>query len=314
MKKQNLSVWTDFIIVLGVTGIALVLSRLHVLGLVLTPFIPTVLAVFFFRQDKKFHFFALAGVAGLGFVIDYVSWPLIVCVAGPLAMVLAEGFKRKWVLMKVLLWSLAVTLVGFVMWYIIISALIIQSDLITAFKTYILEMTLPETLLSQFAQLSEEGVMPLEQQTKIFVLMIMPSMALIVMTLYAMANLWLSHFILKRLKSNVLDMPEFSTMRLPDNIIMGTTIILLLTLLATQMMVVDSLSLMVNVMYVMMMIFMLQGLTVLAFFFRKLKTPAILAWPLTLVGILFLQVLGLGLLGWVDALFDLRKLRRPRLR
>lgn len=128
----------------------------------------------------------------------------------------------------------------------------------------------------------------------------------------AFANIQLSRLVLRRTGYDIKPSRPLSELVLPDNILMGTTVILILTYLVGRMEIVNMDTMFLNIFNIFVMVFMVQGLGVVSFYLDKL----IVNKPIKALSMIFIIFSGVSifvaLVGWLDSLFDFRKIRMKR--
>ncbi len=127
----------------------------------------------------------------------------------------------------------------------------------------------------------------------------------------AYINFWLSIFILRRLGNKSTEVPKFKRLRLPSNIILGTLVLIGGALLIRYLEIFYYETLLINIIFLLILVFFLQGLAVLAFFIDKLRINKVFKIIIILLVMinLFLIII-IVLVGVLDTLFDFRKIRK----
>ncbi|MCT4633383.1 MAG: YybS family protein [Firmicutes bacterium] len=128
----------------------------------------------------------------------------------------------------------------------------------------------------------------------------------------AFVNIQISRLVLKRTGYEISAAKPLSQLVLPDNILMGTTIILILTYFVGQLNIVNMDTLFLNIFNIFVMVFLVQGLAVVSFFLEKyVFNKAVKGFVLAFILFSGISIF-VALLGWLDALFDFRKIRMKR--
>lgn len=151
-----------------------------------------------------------------------------------------------------------------------------------------------------------------EEQIELMLGMI-PFMIVYLSAIFVAVNYYLSRRYLVNQGFTPYSIQPIEEFRLPDHILAGTTVVLLLVLLTGYMKIVDSTLLSQNAVYIFVCVFMFQGLAVIGHWLvkRGMQNPL---KTMILIGVfLFFGPLLLGLIGWLDAVVDFRKMR-PRKR
>lgn len=143
-----------------------------------------------------------------------------------------------------------------------------------------------------------------------YLLMIVPGVLMIQSIFITIGNYYLTAAVLKRFSSMDIEFTDFSTFRLPANIVLGSFIIFTLSYLTIYIEGVYHLSLITNVTLLFIFLFFIQGISVVSFLIKKTNTPK--AIRILLVGIILLVsplLTAISFVGLVDSMVDIRKLR-----
>lgn len=147
-----------------------------------------------------------------------------------------------------------------------------------------------------------------EEQIELMLDMI-PFMIIYVSAIFMALNYYLARRFLVNQGFKPYRIQKIEKFRLPDNILAGTTIVLILVLLTQLFNMVNGDILGQNVVYVFICVFMFQGLAVIGHYLvgRNIQSP-VKTFILIVVFLIF-GPLVLGLIGWLDAILDFRKLK-----
>lgn len=144
-----------------------------------------------------------------------------------------------------------------------------------------------------------------------YLLMIIPVILIIQSLFISIGNYYLSLATLKRFNFNKVELPQFSTFRLPPNIVLGSFIIFILSYLTTYIEGIYHVSLITNVTLLFIFLFFLQGISVVSFLIKKTNIPKVVR--IIVIGvILFIGPLltAISFIGLVDSVVDIRKLKK----
>ena len=143
--------------------------------------------------------------------------------------------------------------------------------------------------------------------------MIIPSTLILSSAIFASVNYFISSIILKRMGMKSTKQKTFSEFSLPSNILIGATIILILTYLVGKFDIADSQVLFINILNISIYVFLIQGVAVIFHFIDKRKLgKGIKIFSIVLIfftGILIL----VSIIGWLDCVFDFRKLKQKNM-
>ncbi|PAB58473.1 YybS family protein [Anaeromicrobium sediminis] len=171
---------------------------------------------------------------------------------------------------------------------------------LSIYKNLKYDETQIQQISSQWEQISKMGMM------------MIPSMIIIMSTLFSYINYLVASKILKRVsKEEVSELPPLRYVTLPKNIVMGSFLILALTYISGYFNVVNYNTLVLNVLIIFQVVFSIQGLAIVSFFMHKFK----LRKPVRIIIYIFVVFSGsftviLSTLGFVDAIMNIRRLER----
>lgn len=118
---------------------------------------------------------------------------------------------------------------------------------------------------------------------------------------------------LSKVGISIVNIPKFSKFRLPNNIIPGIIIMFVASLIMERIKIPYSRAILINLITLVGFMFFLQGISVIDFFFKRFIKYPIVRFIIILM-LLFNRstILILTILGFIDGVFDLRKIKRPR--
>lgn len=139
--------------------------------------------------------------------------------------------------------------------------------------------------------------------------MIFPSMMVFIGAAYAFINIVALRFIMKRMKMTFLPAKPFNEFMFHRSVLIGTTLIMVLTYIAGVMKIVDLSVLFINVILIIAFTFSIQGIAVFDFILGKRNIPQ--GFRFLIIAVLYILFNGyifLGIMGWFDVIFNFRKL------
>lgn len=146
-----------------------------------------------------------------------------------------------------------------------------------------------------------------------YVLLIIPATLLILSSVASYINYLLSGIILERLGIKIVNIPRFSKLKLPENIIIGVILMFAITFIAGQVGFIYYETVFINIGVLLMMGFFIQGLSVGDFFLNRLKMKPIFKVIFYIIFLLNPAMIPIvTMLGIIDTVIDLRKIRKPR--
>lgn len=296
---------------------ASLLSALTLILILVSSFIPvlTLLAMFLGapifvlsrRHGFKYGASSLFVVTVLSALILGIIQSTYVLLVGGMGLamgtVMHKGYKKSTVLM-------AGSIVGVIAYGILMIMMVKLSGV--DYKEIAAQVK--EQYDNAFNSLGIEGKIDLNQidvMMDLF-LKLIPSMVLFAGIIQSYINYLVAELILKRIKTPVPESGPFSTYSLPSNFGLGALLMLGLSYVSGKLGIVDSDVILINVLYILLFAFMIQGFAVVFNYLEK-RTKA---KSVKIIAIILIMVMNgsviVSALGWMDSIFDFRKLRRSR--
>lgn len=302
--------------ILLMVSISTVLMILGIYYLPLITFLyPIPFVVLGVKYSNKLNIISMiVSVVVIGFFTDKFSGIFILLAFLPLSIALNYAIKERKKPIEIIAISTLVLMVSF---FIILS---ITGDMTGISIVEQLEEFFSEILNVQIELLKESGISNYELFKFIDTmedkfgeaLLIIPSIIMILSLIMAYLNYLISVLILIRLGYGIVYTPKFSKFSLPNNILLGTGIMLLGNFLLKVLKFPHYETIFINITTLISFVFFLQGLAVIDYrLIRKNRN-----WFLRVLAIIFISsILPLGgaitILGMLDIIFDFRKLKRP---
>lgn len=250
----------------------------------------------------------------IGYMVDIYSGVFLLIAFGPLTFFIMQGIKRRKKASEILSISTLVFLVSIVAIYYStrnITGVSLIAELKDAFN---------EGLSMQIKMLEEYGLTDfeifqikstLQENFKIF-LNIIPSMMIIASFIVSYINYLISSLILGKLGYGVVFIPRFSRFKLPRNIILGISIMILTIILLSNLEILNSHAVIRNLYVLGFLAFFLQGLSVIDYKLIEKNIGPILRFLLIAVTITLSSFIGgiIAIIGVLDVIFDFRKFRK----
>jgi len=137
--------------------------------------------------------------------------------------------------------------------------------------------------------------------------MIMMGMCLVV----AYLNYKISAYLINKTEDGNLIVPDFSLFSLPSNFIMGTIVMFLSYYVISKLGLAYAEALRQNLSFLIGFLFLLQGFSLVDYFLKKIRVKKFFRVLIIILNSIFLPIGSmLIILGFVDSVFDLRKLRK----
>lgn len=144
-------------------------------------------------------------------------------------------------------------------------------------------------------------------------IMLIPSLISIFGVFITFINYFFTGIILRGMGYGLIKSPRLSQFELPKDIILGVGAMLLTAYLLNRFQFQYSQALLANITFLISIVFLIQGLAIIDYFLKKRKTKLIFRVIIIVLNVIFVPIWTIIImLGLVDSVFDLRKLRRPK--
>ncbi|MFZ5968272.1 MAG: YybS family protein [Bacillota bacterium] len=300
-------------LMVAITSLFAIASRYIPFLTFVTALIPTPFILLGKRHGLRYEILSILAAA---FVIGGLTSPIyslfVVALPGITAIVMGYMMNKGYTAQKVWMAGTAAALVATLLSINLVSFIMgidYFQDMFDAMRQGM------DINISLYEKMGVEGKKIEEVKASIeymiqFMSMAIPSVIILSSILAAYINLVLSTYVLNRIGYAVEKLPSLKHFRLPKSIIMGTFIIILLTIATSYLKIVHSETLVVNVVLLLQMIYFFQGIAVVHYFmtaYNLRKFVRILIWILIFTTPNFAFIV--TMLGFVDAVIDLRRLK-----
>lgn len=144
-------------------------------------------------------------------------------------------------------------------------------------------------------------------------IMLIPSLISVFSIFITYINYLFTGIILRKIGYGLIKRPRLSQFKLPKDIILGVGVMLITGYLFKQFDFQHSQALLANITFLISIVFLIQGLAVLDFFLMKRKIKLVFRVILIVLNVIFIPIWTITIIvGLLDSVFDLRKLRRSR--
>lgn len=144
-----------------------------------------------------------------------------------------------------------------------------------------------------------------------YILMILPALIIIQSMMGAFINYYLTAAVINRFRFMDHSLGEFSDFKLPGNIILGSFIIFILSMMTRYIEGLQHISLIANITIIFVVLFFLQGITFISYLLKKAKVPKSIRIVLIVLLVIISPLMTLvAIIGLIDALLDIRRVRR----
>lgn len=300
--------------------ITMLMTMFALLGIYLIPFIiifyPIPFIVLGVRHGIKFNVLALfASSLLVGILVDITTGFLIFIIMGSLAITLAYMIRKRFSPTDILIISSGIVLIFIILTLYIISYITgvdFSSQLDTSFTL---------TLNNQLNIIKDMGLSDYEmakikdilQTTVEYMIIIIPTILMVSAFLLSYLNYWISTVVLKRIGYKTTNIPNFSKLRLPGNIILGTLILFLGASLIKYLKIFYYEAIFLNITTFISFIFFIEGLSLIVYLMNKSNINKFLKAVLILfIVISFPLSVIISIVGLLDVIFDFRKLKKSK--
>lgn len=146
-----------------------------------------------------------------------------------------------------------------------------------------------------------------------YLLMVMPALIMMQALFGSFINYYLAMAVIRRLMPSDEPLPEFSRFRLPGHVVSGSFLLLALSWMTRFVDRVDHASLLANVTLLIMVVFFMQGISLMSFWIKGTRVPRWLRIVILMALVLISPMITLiAFLGILDVLADFRKLRTDK--
>ncbi|AKL97349.1 hypothetical protein CACET_c39230 [Clostridium aceticum] len=144
-----------------------------------------------------------------------------------------------------------------------------------------------------------------------YFMMILPGLIIIQSIIGAFINYYLAVAIMNRLKFSPYKLDGFEGFKLPGNIVLGSFIIFLLSLMTRYIEGIDHNSLIANATLIFVVVFFLQGISFMNYVLKKRNFPKFLRIFILILLIFVSPLMTLvAMIGLLDAMIDMRRIRK----
>ena len=265
------------------------------------------------RHGTRYNILSLAiSSLILGIFTNIILGIFLFVFFGFMAITLSYMLKRKFKASQILLFTaggLFICILLTLALFNLITGTSLLSD-IQIVIDQIIEISYDEVKDMGFSNYEQEEIKEMIKAFYEYFILLMPFMIISGSLFVAYINFWLSGVALRRLGNTTIEFPKFKIFSLPSNIILGTVVIIIGTILIRYLEMLYYETILLNVVALLIFVFFLQGLAVLVFFLDKLKINKFFKLIFLVLAIInvFLIIL-IAIAGFVDALLDFRKIR-----
>lgn len=261
------------------------------------------------RHGTRYTIFSLIITSLLiGFLTGVFYTVFIFVISTPIALIMGYSIKKKKKPYEVVGWGTAATV--FSTFFII--QLISTISGINIIKE--LSTILQEIVSQQVDMLTSLDIGLIDvKKTLDYLMMLLPALIIVQSMVGAFINYYLTSVIINRFKLVDYQLGDFSDFKLPGNIVFGSFIIFILSVMTSYIDGIDHNTLIANITVIFVMIFFLQGISFIAYLLKKSKTPKIIRITSVVLIVLITPLMTLvSLLGLFDSILNLRRINKKQ--
>jgi uncharacterized protein YybS (DUF2232 family) len=246
----------------------------------------------------------------------FINGIILLIMFGPLTVALAYGMKKRRRPLQVLVTGSLVFFTSTLMVFYLADSLTGLSIINQ------LENTFKETLFIQIDMLKGMGLSNYEidsarrmlEDGYRYIILILPSILMFMSLLVSYINYIITVWLLRKLSIGIIQMPWLHKFTVPNNFALGVLVMFIGVFISRGLDGTYFDTIFLNLLVLIGVVFILQGLAVISFFLIKWKMNAFTRGLVVFLAIAFSPVLtAVSLVGGLDTVFDFRKLRRkPR--
>jgi len=267
--------------------------------------IPVPFLVLAARRATRYSFFSFIITALLIGVLTGILYSLFIFVIfGPMTMIMGSWIRRNKNPNEVIFaGAFASAAATFLLIYLIslISGIQLAVELGQVFESVL------EQQVISFHQLNIDPVAV--EEVINYMLLIFPALIMVQALFGAFINYYLTIAVLRRSEGYRKELPEFSRFRLPNHVVKGSFLVLLLSWLTGYLESLHTEGMVANVVLLIVMIFFMQGISLISYWIKRTRVPKWFRILSLIILVLLSPIISLiALLGLIDSLADFRKL------
>ncbi len=251
----------------------------------------------------------------MGIILEPTMSLLLLLIYGPFTGLNIYLIQKRYSALKVVAYSATLLFLSSMILYGIMNMR--GLDIITQLKeNFSQSLVLQMDLLEEAGLTTHELLIQRDTLRSTFetVLMIIPAISIISMSIWSYINYSLTRLGLNKIGISIITLPRFYRFRLPDNFAIGTLVMVLTAFIIRWMNIPYADSVYLNIIVLIGAILFVQGLAVIEHFLliriKAKRIIKVLAYIIIFMSPRFF--FGISILGTLDLIFDLRKIRRAK--
>lgn len=278
--------------------------------------VPVPFIIYGIKSDLKSGLLSLlASLLTVGIILEPTMSLLLLLIYGPFTGLNIYLIQKRYSALKVVVYSATLLFLSSMILYGIMNMR--GLDIITQLKeNFSQSLVLQMDLLEEAGLTTHELLIQRDTLRSTFetVLMIIPAISIISMSIWSYINYSLTRLGLNKIGISIITLPRFYRFRLPDNFAIGTLVMVLTAFIIRWMNIPYADSVYLNIIVLIGAILFVQGLAVIEHFLliriKAKRIIKVLAYIIIFMSPRFF--FGISILGTLDLIFDLRKIRRAK--
>lgn len=270
-------------------------------------FLPVPFLVLATRHGNRYVVFSFLITSVIVGALTGIIYPIfIVLLFGPMTLIMGYFLKRKANPYQVIgLGTLVSVFSIFIVLQLVdwVAGIYIMDELI---------LMLQSVIDHQIGALENMDIQAISREELLsYLVIIIPGAFVVQSLLICFLNYYMTAAVLKRLRVDQQQLPEFSNFRWPGNIVLGSFIIFILTFATQFIEGIYAQTLLTNITLIFSFVFFLQGIAFISFFIKKTKINKVIRVVIIGIIVVLSPLLTIvAIMGLVDALFDMRNLKK----
>lgn len=315
MQKSSTRMIVEAGLMVAVFAVLCLLARYVPFLAILTMFFAIPFILMYARHNAAVTLMTLFSSTIVGFIVtqDFMLPILLLLVSGPMALTIGFLMKRKQSTTIIMLVTSLVTALGYMCFLQVMVTLFPvpgSPSTVIGYFQWILQqstdmiktMNLPNQ--AEAVKTSEAMILSLNY--------VMPALMIMTGFIFTLINITLSYKIFDRMRIPYQKPNAFADFFIPNEMMLGITGVFAVLLVVGLLKFVDIQLVIANIMSLFIFIFTIQGVATTYGWLMKKGYKKGMAIGLVVVMFVFNMSLGLALLGWLDLLFDFRKIRKRK--
>jgi uncharacterized protein YybS (DUF2232 family) len=302
-------------LMVAVFAVLCILARYVPFLAILTLFFAIPFILMYARHNAAITLMTLFASTVVGFIVtqDLMQPILLLSVSGPMALTIGFLMKRKQSTTIIMLVSSLITALGYMCFLQVMVTLFPVPGAPKTVVGYFQWMMQQSTDMIQNMDLPNKAEALKASEAMILSLnYLMPALMIMTGFIFTLINITLAYKIFDRLRMPYKKPNPFADFFIPNEMMLGITGVFAILLVVGLLKVISIQLIIANIMTLFVFIFTIQGVATTYGWLMKKGYKKGMAIGLVVVMFVFNMQLGLALLGWLDLLFDFRKIRKRK--